>query len=275
MILFPNCKINLGLHILRKRSDGFHDIETIFYPFPLADALEIIPSSKDGDLSIHLTTSGIPVAGNSESNLCVKAYNLLKRNYPQLLSVSIHLHKVIPSGAGLGGGSSNAAFTIKALNEIGQLNLSKERMAEYALKLGSDCPFFLINKPCFATGQGEQLEEYPIDLSEFNIMIVNPGIHVDTGKAFADITPAIASTSLKEIISQPIANWKNQLTNDFENSVFETYKEIAEIKTELYNLGAIYASMSGSGSTVYGIFEKDKTIAHSFPAHYFIKTSIG
>ncbi len=275
MILFPNCKINLGLHILRKRSDGYHDIETFFYPFALTDALEIIPTTKVNNSSIHFTTSGIAVQGSVESNFCVKAYNLLKKDYPQLPPVSAHLHKVIPSGAGLGGGSSDAAFTIKALNEIGQLNLSKEKMATYALQLGSDCPFFLINKPCYATGQGEQLEEYSIDLSEYNIIIVNPGIHVDTGKAFSNITPAIPSTSLKEIINQPIASWKNQLTNDFENSVFDIYKEIAEIKTELYNLGAIYASMSGSGSTVYGIFEKDKTIALSFPAHYFIKTSFG
>ena len=275
MILFPNCKINLGLHILRKRSDGYHDIETFFYPFTLTDALEIIPGNKEGDSSIHLTTSGISVQGNIESNLCVKAYNLLKKDYPQFPPISIHLHKVIPSGAGLGGGSADAAFTIKALNEIGQLNLSKEKMAAYALQLGSDCPFFLINKPCYATGQGEKLEENPVNLSDYNIMIVNPGIHIDTGKAFSNITPAIPSTSLKEIINQPIASWKNQLTNDFEKVVLAEHKEIADIKTALYNLGSIYASMSGSGSTVYGIFEKDKIIAHSFPAHYFIKTSIG
>lgn len=275
MILFPNCKINLGLHILRKRSDGYHDIETLFYPFALTDAVEIIPVNNADNSSIQLTTSGNPVQGTVESNLCVKAYNLLKKDYPQLPPVSIHLHKVIPSGAGLGGGSSDAAFMLKALNEVGQLKLPKEKLAEYALQLGSDCPFFLINKPCYATGQGEQLEEYPVDLSQYNIIVVNPGIHVDTGKAFSNITPVIPSISLKGIINQPIATWKDQLINDFENSVFETYKEIAKIKKELYSLGAIYASMSGSGSTVYGIFEKDKEIAHSFPAHYFIKTSIG
>ncbi len=274
MILFPNCKINLGLHILRKRSDGYHDIETFFYPFPLTDALEIIPASKTDNSFIHLTTSGIPVDGNTESNLCVKAYNLLKKDYPQLPPVSVHLHKVIPSGAGLGGGSSDAAFMLKALNETGQLNLSKEKMAEYALQLGSDCPFFLINKSCYATGQGEKLEEYQVDLSDYKIMIINPGIHLDTSKAFSNITPAIPSTSIKEIITQPIIDWKKQLTNDFEKAVFDVYKEVADIKSTLYKLGAIYASMSGSGSTVYGIFKKDKQIAHTFPAHYFIKTSI-
>lgn len=274
MILFPNCKINLGLHILRKRNDGYHDIETFFYPFPLTDALEIIQSTRTAS-SIRLTSSGIPVQGAVESNLCVKAYNLLKKDYPQLPPVLVHLHKVIPSGAGLGGGSSDAAFTLKALNLIGQLNISKEKMAEYALQLGSDCPFFLINTPCYATAQGQQLEKSPVDLSIYKILLVNPRIHMDTSKAFSNVIPAIPSTSLKEIINQPIANWKGQLTNDFENSVFKNYKEIADIKTELYNLGAIYASMSGSGSTVYGIFEKGDTIANSFPSHYFIKTSVG
>ncbi|MEO5945610.1 MAG: 4-(cytidine 5'-diphospho)-2-C-methyl-D-erythritol kinase [Chitinophagaceae bacterium] len=275
MILFPNCKINLGLRILRKRSDGFHDIETFFYPFLLTDALEIIPASKADNSFIHLTTSGTPVQGSAESNLCVKAYNLLQKDYPDLSPVSAHLHKAIPSGAGLGGGSSNAAFTLKALDEIGQLNISKEKMAAYALQLGSDCPFFLINKPCYATGQGEQLEEYPVDLTNYKIMLVNPVIHVDTGNAFSNITPSVPSESIKEIIKNPITEWKGQLTNDFEKVVFGDYKEIADIKTELYKQGAIYASMSGSGSTVYGIFEKDKIIAHSFPADYFIKTSIG
>lgn len=271
MIVFPNCKINLGLHILRKRSDGYHDLETFFYPVPITDVLEVIKSKKTNGSSIQFSTSGISIEENSNTNLCVKAYALLLKDFPSLPSLFIHLHKVIPLGAGLGGGSSDAVFTLEVLNQIGELNLSNEKLKDYALQLGSDCPFFIINKPCIATARGEELTEYPIDLSTFKIMIVNPGIHVDTGKAFSKITPAIPYSSIKDSIKLPVSEWKNHLTNDFEKVVFEMYPEIADLKKELYQLGAVYASMSGSGSTVYGIFEKDKIINHTFPAHYFVK----
>lgn len=272
MIVFPNCKINLGLHILRSRADGYHDIETIFYPVPFMDVLEITPQYPSSKEPITLTTSGISIEGNPNSNLCVKAFNLLKKDFPALYSIQLHLHKVIPAGAGLGGGSSDASFTLKLLNELGDLQLTQAQLIHYASLLGSDCPFFIINKPCFATGRGEQLEEISLDLSSYQLILVNPGIHIETKKAFSEITTGIPETSIKDMIRLPLAEWKNKLTNDFEKNVFKSYPEIEHIKTGLYQSGAIYASMSGSGSTFYGIFKKDKAISHSFPAHYFINS---
>ncbi len=271
MIVFPNCKINLGLHILRKRNDGYHDLETFFYPVTITDALEGISVTKTGSSTLHFSSSGIKIDENSQSNLCVKAYKLLQNDFPSLPSILLHLHKVIPLGAGLGGGSADAAFTLKLLNHLGNLQLSDEKLHTYALQLGSDCPFFILNKPCFATGRGEALTEYLIDLSLYKIIIVNPGIHVDTGKAFSCIQPAIPAQSIKEIIQLPLTAWKDHLTNDFEKVVFDMHTEIGAIKKKLYELGAIYASMSGSGSTVYGIFEKDLMFDHLFPPHYFVK----
>ncbi len=271
MILFPNCKINLGLHILRKRSDGYHDIETFFYPIQVTDVLEIIKAKKNETTAINFSSSGNLIEGNPNTNLCIKAYEMLRKDFPTLPPLSIHLHKVIPSGAGLGGGSSDAAFTLKMINEIGKLNLPIEKLKEYALELGSDCPFFILNKPCYASGRGEKMEEFPIDLSAYKLMLVNPGIHVDTSKAFSTIKPSLPERSIKEVIKLPVIEWRMMLSNDFEKVVFDTYPEIASIKKELYELGAVYASMSGSGSTVYGIFEKEKMIEHSFPAHYYVR----
>lgn len=273
MIVFPNCKINLGLRILRKRNDGYHDLETFFYPLLVTDALEIVLTKEISESALQLSNSGIIISGEPNSNLCTKAYNLLRKDIPSLPSVLLHLHKTIPLGAGLGGGSSDAAFTLKLLNKIGNLNLSIEKLMDYALQLGSDCPFFILNKPCYATGRGEQLEEYPIDLGAYQILIVNPGIHVDTAKAFLNIKPGIPEKSIKEIINLPVNQWKTNLINDFETVVFNTHKEVADIKKGLYQLGAVYASLSGSGSSVYGIFEKEKIIEHSFPAHYFVRIS--
>lgn len=273
MIAFPNCKINLGLNILRKRNDGFHDLETIFYPIYLYDALEIIhtnngqPQSND----VFFTTSGIPLEGSKEDNLCVKAYKLLKKDFAELHSVQMHLHKAIPPGAGLGGGSADAAFTLKLLNDKFDLSLSTNQLINYALQLGSDCPFFIINKPCFAAGKGEVLETIHIDLHAYKFILITPGIHINTGNAFSQITPALPDLSIKEIIHQPVATWKNSLKNDFEEIVFRQYPEIKNIKEELYNAGALYASMSGSGSSIYGIFEKEKKVHLSFPSHYFVR----
>ncbi len=272
MIVFPDCKINLGLNILRKRSDGYHDLETIFYPVPLTDSLEIIENKQPGkNPGLPFTSSGLPIAGKPASNLCVKAYRLLKKDFPDIPAVSIHLHKVIPSGAGLGGGSADGAFALKMMNEMFALGLTTEQLIKYALQLGSDCPFFIINKPCFATGRGEIMEEITVDLSAYKIVIINPGIHIDTGRAFLDMTPALPDHSVKEIISRPIETWKDDLKNDFEKPVFLQHREIVDIKDSLYRLGAIYASMSGSGSTVFGIFPKEKQLQLSFPAHYFVK----
>lgn len=268
MLLFPNCKINLGLHILSKRQDGFHNLETVFYPIALKDALEIIPSQAS---SVEFTSSGLTVDGTEADNICIKAYHLLKRDFPQLPFIKLHLHKAIPMGAGLGGGSADGAFTLQLLNTKFNLALSVQQLIDYALQLGSDCPFFIINKPCYATGRGELLEGIDITLTGYKIVIVNPGIHVNTGWAFSQITPAEPHKKLKKIIAQPIATWKAELINDFENPVFEKYPAIKNIKEELYNKGAVYAAMSGSGSTVYGIFEKEIDLSPFTDKNYFTK----
>jgi 4-diphosphocytidyl-2-C-methyl-D-erythritol kinase len=270
VVIFPNCKINLGLNILRRRHDGYHDLETIFYPLPLYDVLEIIIQPGEGP-SLSFSTSGSTIEGNSDNNLCVKAYDLIKRNHPALPPAKIHLHKAIPTGAGLGGGSADAAFTLKLLNEKFGLQLTIHQLIDHALQLGSDCPFFIINKPAFAEGRGEIMEPITLDLSAYKFIIVNPGIHISTAKAFSGVAPALPARSVKEIIQQPIDTWKNELANDFEKSVFPEYPEIESIKSRLYENGAKYASMSGSGSTVYGIFKKEGITNLQFPSHYFVK----
>ena len=272
MIVFPNCKINLGLNILRKRSDGYHDLETVFYPIRLTDILEISEYKPTEQSSkIPFTTSGYSLPGIPASNICIKAYKLIKKDFPRLPFIQMHLHKSVPLGAGLGGGSADAAFTLQLLNEKFELNLTAQQLMKYAAELGSDCPFFILNKPCFATGRGELLEEINFDLTAYKFIIVNPGIHINTGDAFVKLNPAMPPQSIKNIITTPVKNWKNELFNDFEKVVFKQYREIADIKDTLYNAGATYASMSGSGSTVYAIFQKDKKITLSFPNHYFVK----
>ncbi len=205
MIVFPNCKINLGLRVLRKRSDGYHDLETIFYPIPLTDVLEIT-EYKDNVRSqtIPISVTGISLEGDSSNNLCIKAYKLLKRDFPSLPHVQMHLHKIIPAGAGLGGGSSDGAFALRLLNRKFHLGLKEKELLEYAEQLGSDCPFFIINKPCYATGRGEALEPVSLDLSAYKMVIVNPGIHINTGRAFLSIKPDIPDRPIKEIILAPI-----------------------------------------------------------------------
>jgi len=220
----------------------------------------------------EFSTSGSTIEGETEKNLCIKAYDLLKKDLPHLPAVQIHLHKAIPIGAGLGGGSADGAFTLKLLNKKFQLKLSEKQLINYSLKLGSDCPFFILNKPCIATGRGELMEQIELDLSDFKILIVHPGIHISTAWAFANITPLKPPKSIKQIIQQPISTWKTELINDFEKPVFESHPEIKNIKEKLYDAGAIYASMSGSGSAVYGIFKKEKAISISFPDNYFVKT---
>lgn len=271
MIVFPNCKINLGLNILRKRDDGFHDIETAFYPVKLLDALEVIPQNNSN--TVTFSQSGLPVDGNPEDNICCKAWHLLKKDFSQLPPIKMHLHKSVPLGAGLGGGSADGAFALKLLNEKFNLGISTTALIEYATTLGSDVPFFIINKPCFATGRGEVLEEIKLDLSAYTIVLLNPGIHVNTGWAFTQLLPSIPQKNIKEIVSQSIAIWKDELKNDFEEPVFEKYPAIKNIKEELYNKGALYAAMSGSGSTVFGIFDKE-IISPLFPgSNYFERVS--
>ncbi|MBI3138616.1 MAG: 4-(cytidine 5'-diphospho)-2-C-methyl-D-erythritol kinase [Sphingobacteriales bacterium] len=273
MIVYPNCKINLGLHILRKRADGYHDLETVFYPTRLNDILEIIPGHPGGQTdTIAFTQSGIEIAGPPADNLCVKAYRLLKNDFPDLPPVQLHLHKIIPSGAGLGGGSADAAFTLKLLNDSFNLGITAGKLIEYALQLGSDCPFFILNQPCLAGGRGEKLEKLELSLQGYQLLLVNPGIHIHTGKAFAALHPALPSKPLKEIILQPVHTWKEELVNDFEKAIFAAYPAIAAIKDQLYQAGCHYASMSGSGSTVYGLYPAGQKIRFDFPPHYFIKS---
>lgn len=272
MIVFPNSKINLGLRILRKRSDGYHDLETVFYPIPLTDILEITRYNVYlKNFTIPFSKSGFVIDGDPSDNLCIKAYKMLRKDFPQISNIQMHLHKAVPAGAGLGGGSADAAFTLILLNKEFKLGLSNEQLTAYALKLGSDCPFFIINKPCYATGRGEVLETIPLNLSDYKLVIVNPGIHINTGRAFLNIKPGVPDTSLKEIIRKPIERWKDELVNDFEKWVFSEHREIVEIKDDLYVAGAVFASMSGSGSTVYGFFEKTKSLSLDFPGHYFVR----
>ena len=270
MVVFPNAKINLGLRILEKRNDGYHELETVFYPLPLYDALEIIRRPDDGN-GLQFRSSGLTIAGDINDNLCVKAYELLKRDFPALPAVIMHLQKAIPSGAGLGGGSADASFVLRLLNQACDLGLSTTQLLDYSLRLGSDCPFFLINKPAYATGRGELLETVPVDLSSYGFVVINPGIHVPTGPAFSWLSPARPSESLKQLIHLPVDEWRGRVINDFEKPVAERYPVIQEIIEQLYAAGAVYASMSGSGSTVYGLFAADKKPPLVFPPEYLVK----
>ncbi|MEP6951461.1 MAG: 4-(cytidine 5'-diphospho)-2-C-methyl-D-erythritol kinase [Ginsengibacter sp.] len=267
MIAFPNCKINLGLNILRKRADGFHDLETVFFPAGLSDVLEILPAP---DNITQFTVTGIS-PGKPEDNLCMKAFNLLKKDYPQLPGINMHLHKAIPPGAGLGGGSADAAFTLQLLDIKFNLVVPPKKMLEYALQLGSDCPYFLVNKPCLGTGRGEVLEPVNLSLSGYKILLINPGIHINTGEAFKQINPTVPAKKIKEIIQQPIETWKEELANDFEKIIFNKYPLLKKIKESFYENGAIYCAMSGSGSTLYGIFKKDSNINYPAEPAYFYK----
>ncbi len=256
MVVFPNCKINVGLNILRKREDGYHDLDTIFYPIPITDVLEILPSSNQND-PVEFSMSGIQMDANKEDNLCIKAYWLLKKDFAHLPPIKMHLHKSIPMGAGLGGGSADAAFTLRLLNDKFNLGCSTKQLIEYAAALGSDCPFFILNTAAAATGRGEQLTSTNLNLKGYQLILVNPGIHISTKEAFAQLKPCIPGKSINEIIQQPIHCWPNELKNDFESSIFVSHPAIAWIKSSFYQQGALFASMSGSGSTVYGIFPKD------------------
>lgn len=258
MITFPNIKINLGLSITEKRPDGYHNLETVFYPVALEDALEII-TNPEAQQKFTLHQHGMEIAGNPENNLVVKAYLLLDKEF-HLPPVEIHLYKHIPSGAGLGGGSSDAAFMLKLLNEHYNLQLSDNQLEDYAATLGADCAFFIKNTPTYAEGIGNIFSPIELSLKGYRIMIVKPDVFVSTREAFANIRPHRPEYPVREVIRRPVAEWKDTLINDFEASVFPQYPVIGEIKEELYHQGAIYASMSGSGSSVFGLFAADTTL---------------
>jgi 4-diphosphocytidyl-2-C-methyl-D-erythritol kinase len=250
MIVFPNAKINIGLNIIGRRSDGYHNIETIFYPLPIYDALEALPGDE-----LTFNSSGLEIPGWIEDNLCIKGYHLIKKDY-DLPPVNIHLLKHIPIGAGLGGGSANAAFFIKLINSLFSLGLTTIQMMNYARQLGADCAFFIENKPLFAFEKGDQFEPIKLDLSKYEIVLVMPPVHVSTGEAYRGVKPSPVKDSLYDLILEPIQEWKHYIKNDFEESVFKNHPAIRGVKAALYEAGAIYASMSGSGASVFGIFEK-------------------
>lgn len=250
MILFPNAKINIGLNITERRPDGYHNLETVFYPVKINDALEVITADK-----LSFESSGLEIPGRMEDNLCVKGYYLLKKDH-DLPPVKIHLHKNIPIGAGLGGGSADAAFFIKLMNTQFNLGLSVDEMQDHARTLGADCAFFIENKPVFAFEKGDEFEPIRLDLSNYSIVLVMPPVQVSTSEAYRGVRPAMVKDSLMELIQAPIAEWKKYIKNDFEETIFKNHAEIRGVKAALYQSGALYASMSGSGSSVFGIFEK-------------------
>lgn len=248
MILFANAKINLGLFVTEKRSDGYHEIETIFYPVQLYDVLEVVEDSQ-----FTFETLGIDIPGTGD-NLCVQAYNLLKADF-DIPALKIHLLKNIPIGAGLGGGSSDAAYVLKAINERQNLGLSVEQLKAYAEKLGADCPFFIENKPVYASGIGTTFENIDLDLSKYFIVVIKPEVHISTKEAYENMVPQPTNVDLRAVMKLPIQEWKYYLKNDFETAMCAKYPEIEDIKLQLYEAGALYASMSGSGSSVFGIFK--------------------
>lgn len=263
MVVFPNAKINIGLFVTEKRPDGFHNLETVFYPVGLSDILEVLPEGgKRGHC--RFVNTGLEIGGDARDNLVVKAYHLLFKAYG-LPSVYVHLHKLIPFGAGLGGGSADAAFMIKALNSCFDLALSEEVMMEYAATLGSDCAFFIRNRPALGKGKGEILEEITLDLQGYRLVIVKPDFGVPTAEAYQGIVPQPASLDLHTLGKLPVEQWKEQLVNDFEKTVFTRYPVLAALKQELYQAGAVYASLTGSGSALYGLFRKEEPVELNFP----------
>lgn len=263
MITFPNAKINLGLHVTEKRPDGFHNLETVFFPVDWCDALEIAISER-----FQFSASGIALPSDAESNLVVKAYRLLQKDF-DLPELSIHLHKQIPFGAGLGGGSSDAAYMLRLLNKTFKLQLTTNDLLKYAAVLGSDCPFFILNKPVFATGRGEIMQETEVRLNDMFILLVKPPVEVATAKAFKYVVPQKPEVSLAEMLRLPVSEWQGKVFNQFEMSVFKQYPEIEELKNRLLQMGSVYASMSGSGSCVFALFtEEPSGVKQLFPAPF-------
>ncbi len=268
MLVFPNSKINLGLYVTEKRTDGFHNLETIFFPIPLNDIVEVIALKDHLPGKVLFTNTGITVDCSADKNLCIKAYQLLDRDF-SLPSVEIILHKAVPMGAGLGGGSADAAYTLVLLNMMFSLGLSQEQLASYASQLGSDCAFFIYNTPMLGTGRGEILEPVRVNLKGCSIVLVKPEIHVGTAEAYRGVKLAKPEQPLTEIISRPVSEWKTLMKNNFEENIFPNHPEIASLKEKLYSSGALYACMSGSGSTVFGIFEQPAMLKEQFNGCFY------
>lgn len=268
MITFPNAKINIGLRVVGRRPDGYHNIETLFYPIPLTDVLEIVPASQ---ATTTLTVTGMVPDGNTADNLVMRAYRLLHEQYG-LPPVEMHLHKAIPYGAGLGGGSADASFALRMLRDLFALPLTDEALAEQAARLGADCPFFIYNRPLYATGTGDCFADAgAFSLAGLHIVLVKPPIAVSTAEAYSRVKAAQPSYPLADEVARPLAEWRGRVENDFEPGVFAEHPRIAAIKQQLYELGAVYASMSGSGAAVFGLFDAPCRYLHTF-ADCFVKS---
>ena len=275
MITFPIAKINLGLNVVEKRLDGYHNLQTVFYPVPIMDALEIAPMSEGfpSDVDCDLKVTNIHIEGDEQRNLVVRAYQLLKKDFPSLPRIHTHLWKGIPTQAGMGGGSSDCAYMIRLLNETFDLQLTNEQMQQYAAQLGADCAFFIESVPCYAEGIGEQLEPISLDLSGWYIGVVRPDIPVPTKEAFSRIHPHYPALNCCEVVMQPVETWRDNLINDFEESVFALHPEIGAVKEQLYKMGATYAAMSGSGSALFGLFKEEPDgLRQAFPDMFTFST---
>lgn len=268
MLLLPNCKINIGLNVVSKRADGYHNLETVFYPIPLRDNLEFKSLGDTGEHT-RFALRGLPVAGDASDNLILKVYNALREDF-KLPPLDIYLYKKIPTGAGLGGGSSDAAFMLKGLNEAFDLGLSEGEMERRVSAFGADCAFFVRNSAAFATGIGDKLRPIPLSLKGKHIVLVKPDEAVSTREAYAHVVPRPSEKPLADCIMRPIEEWRGNIVNDFEVSVFPGHPELAAIKQTLYDMGALYASMSGSGSTIYGLFDRPIPEAQTVFAKHFV-----
>lgn len=270
MITFPLAKINLGLNVVERRPDGYHNLQTVFMPVPLTDALEVyemdaaFPSEVDCDLKV----TNIAVEGDEQRNLVVRAYNMLKAEFPDMPRVHAHLRKDIPTQAGMGGGSSDCAAMLLLLNRMFSLGLTQQQLIDRAAQLGADCPIFILNRPAYAEGIGEKLTPIELSLKDYYLAIVRPNIPVPTKEAFSRIKPHMPAKNCLDIVRQPIDTWRHELVNDFEESVFALHPEIGAVKQRLYDLGAVYAAMSGSGSALFGIFKKEPALEGEFQGMY-------
>ncbi len=267
MMRFPIAKVNLGLNVVERRPDGYHNLQTVFYPVPIKDALEVFPMEEDfpSEVDCDIKVTNIHVEGDEQRNLVVRAYHLLKQDFPALPRLHAHLYKGIPTQAGMGGGSSDASAMLLLLNEQFQLGLTEQQLIDYAVKLGADCPIFIMNRPAYAEGIGEQLTPINLDLKGWYMAVVRPDIPVATKEAYARIIPQMPQKCCREIVLQPLETWKKELVNDFEASVFPVHTELADIKEKLYQLGAVYAAMSGSGSALFGLFREHIDLKEHFP----------
>ena len=276
-ISFPIAKINLGLNVVEKRPDGYHNLQTVFYPVPLKDALEVqvMDSAFPSDYDCDLKVTNITIEGDEQRNLVVRAYQLLKKDFPTLPRIHTHLWKGIPTQAGMGGGSSDCAYMLLLLNQQFQLGLTDEQLIQYAAQLGADCAFFILSRPCYAEGIGEKLQPIDMSLSGYYIAVVRPDIPVSTKEAFSRIHPHYPAQNCRETVMQPVETWRDTLVNDFEESVFALHPEIGNIKQQLYNMGATYAAMTGSGSALFGLFkEHPDNLREAFPNMFTFSSSL-